>query len=131
MPAKFIKAMPRLPIANARRTAEFYTSVLGFKVTGRWPARAPNFLLLDRDDVRLAFDVVKGHPAQSAKSACGFYLETADVRALHKSISGRVQIEWGPEVYSYGRREFAIRDPDGYMIIFTEATNDPPTCVVD
>jgi hypothetical protein len=30
-------------------------------------------------------------------------------------------------VYSYGRREFAIRDPDRYVIIFTEPTDDPPT----
>ena len=37
-------------------------------------------------------------------------------------------IEWGPEVYWYGRREFAIRDPSGYLIIFSEATTDPPTC---
>jgi hypothetical protein len=34
-------------------------------------------------------------------------------------------------VYQYGRREFAIRDPNGYMIIFTEQTDDPPTCADD
>jgi hypothetical protein len=36
-------------------------------------------------------------------------------------------IEWDPEVYSYRRREFAVRDPNGYLLIFTETTNDPPT----
>ena len=50
------------------------------------------------------------------------------MRDLHKSLLDRVTIEWGPEVYSYGRREFAIRDPDSYLLIFTEATEDPPTC---
>jgi hypothetical protein len=34
----------------------------------------------------------------------------------------------GAEVYSYGRREFAIRAPDGYLLIFSEETTDPPTC---
>jgi hypothetical protein len=38
-----------------------------------------------------------------------------------------VPIEWGPEVYSYGRREFAVRDPDGYLVIFTEPTDEAPT----
>jgi hypothetical protein len=33
-----------------------------------------------------------------------------------------------PEVYHNGCREFAIRDPDGYLIIFTEETDDPPAC---
>jgi hypothetical protein len=32
-----------------------------------------------------------------------------------------------PEIYSSGRREFAIRDPDRYLIIFTEPTDEPTT----
>ena len=36
-------------------------------------------------------------------------------------------MEWGPEVYSYGCREFAVRDPEGHTVIFTEATADEPT----
>jgi hypothetical protein len=42
-------------------------------------------------------------------------------------VKDRVAIEWGPEVYDYGRREFALRDPDGYLVIFSEETDDPPT----
>jgi len=30
-------------------------------------------------------------------------------------------------VYAYGRREFAIRDPDGNLVILSEATDDPVT----
>lgn len=125
--AKFKSATPRLPIADARRTVKFYTQVLGFQASP-WPDDAPTFLLLDRDEVRLAFDVVPGCQPQSQPSATGFYLEVEDVRALHKAIKAKVRVEWGPEVYHYGRREFAIRDPDNYMIIFTEKTDDPPTC---
>jgi hypothetical protein len=46
---------------------------------------------------------------------------------LHELLKARVPIEWGPEVYAYGRPEFAIRDLGGYVIIFTEPTDDPPT----
>ena len=37
--------------------------------------------------------------------------------------------EWGSEVYFHVRREFAFRDPDGYLIICTnnKLTDDPPT----
>ena len=38
------------------------------------------------------------------------------------------KVEWGPEVYAYGRREFAVRDPTGAMLIFSEETDDPATC---
>lgn len=54
-------------------------------------------------------------------------IEVIDARALHALLEPTVPIEWGPEVYSYGRREFAIRDPDRYVIIFTEPTDEPPT----
>lgn len=130
MTSKFKQVSPRLPIADARRTVKFYTQMLGFHASV-WPDDAPTFLLLDRDGVRLAFDVVPGCQPQSGESACGFYLEVEDVRGVHKAIKARADVEWGSEAYHYGRREFAIRDPDGYMIIFTEETEDSPTCPTD
>jgi hypothetical protein len=51
-----------------------------------------------------------------------------DARAIHATLQGRMTVEWGPEVYWYGRREFAVSDPSGYLIIFSEQTEDPPTC---
>jgi hypothetical protein len=39
-----------------------------------------------------------------------------------------VATEWRPEVYWYGRREYAIWDPSGYLLSFSEETDDPPTC---
>lgn len=42
-----------------------------------------------------------------------------------------MELLWGPEVYHYGRREFSIRDPNGYELIFSEPTDDPPTCPPD
>jgi hypothetical protein len=44
-------------------------------------------------------------------------------------LRGHVRVDWGPEVYWYGRREFSFRDPDGYPIIISEETADPPTCL--
>jgi hypothetical protein len=39
--------------------------------------------------------------------------------ALHANIAGKVPIEWGPEVYDYGRLEFAIKDCNGYLLTFS------------
>jgi hypothetical protein len=33
----------------------------------------------------------------------------------------------GPEFYPYGRRDFVFRDPDGYLVLVSEAATDFPT----
>ena len=85
------------------------------------------FCMLDRDAVSLGFFAPDAHQGRVTIGTADLYVATEDVRAMHAAIRDRVAIEWGPEVYFYGRREFAVRDPDGYLLIFTEPTDDPPT----
>ena len=37
-----------------------------------------------------------------------------------EEFRGKVVFAWGPEVMDCGMREFAIQDPDGYYLAFTE-----------
>jgi len=124
----FQSVCPRLPVADLRRSIDFYTTILGFHLDVLWPEDEPAFCILRRNGVRLAFDQ-SSEPDVPRSASAGFYIEADDVLALHEAIRQRVPVEWGPEVYHYGRREFAIRDPDRYMIIFTEPTTDLPTCL--
>jgi hypothetical protein len=41
---------------------------------------------------------------------------------LRASIQDRCTAEWGPEEMPYGMLEFAIRDPDGYLLSFGQET---------
>jgi uncharacterized glyoxalase superfamily protein PhnB len=59
---------------------------------------------------------------------CTLVFDVSDATALYSEIRKKVDIEWGPEVYFYHRREFAFRDPDGHMIIVSQVTSDPVTC---
>jgi catechol 2,3-dioxygenase-like lactoylglutathione lyase family enzyme len=127
---RFLKVVPRLPVADLSRTTRFYTEVLGFRVGLLWPADAPAFTILERDGLAVQFYSPDGPVAEPAGHGT-LNFEVSDVRAIHEALRERVRVEWGPEVYSYGRREFAVKDPDGYLLIFTELTSDPPTCVVD
>lgn len=117
---------PRLPVNDLRRTIVFYTEHLGFGVDVLWPDRRPTFVILCRDSTSLGFFELAEHQPGPIGYA-ELYIEVTDAGKLHQSLMDRVPIEWGPEVYSYGRREFAVRDPDGYLVIFTEPTNEPPT----
>ena len=129
-PARFLKVTPRLPVADLARTIGFYTEVLGFQAGPPWPADAPTFVLLQQDDMSLQFYTAE-QPGTEPTGHATIYFDVSDVRAMHRALSGRLAVEWGPKVYWYGRREFAVRDPDGYLLIFSERTSDPPTCNPD
>jgi len=123
----FRRVAPRLPVAELQPSIEFYVNFLGFKLGLLWPEIVPTFAILDRDDMSVQFclaDSPGGAPPERA-TLC---FDVDDVRALHANLDGRIPVEWGPEVYWYGRREFAVRDPGGYLLIFSELTDDPPKC---
>lgn len=127
--ARLLKASPRLPVRDLARTIEFYTSVLDFKIDGSpWPVDEPTFVILGRDGTVLQFFV----PEQSDHRGFGaISIDTDDARSVHAALADKITIDWGPEVYWYGRSEFSFRDPDGYAIIISERTDDPPDCTED
>jgi catechol 2,3-dioxygenase-like lactoylglutathione lyase family enzyme len=126
--ARFLKVRPSLPVRNLARTIEFYTSMLDFEASVLWPADKPTFVILERDEIVLEFSV------SEQSNHCGFgaiRIDTDDARSVHAALADKVTIDWGPEVYWYGCREFSFRDPDGYAVIISERTSDPPDCTED
>src|SRR5215813_10546113 len=122
----FEGVIPRLPVRNLRRTVDFYSGCLGFAPDVVRPEDNPAFAILRRDSTSLGFF----EPSEHQPGPIGYaelYLHVTDSLAFHETIRANAQIEWGPEVYSYGRREFAFRDPDGYQVIVTEPTEESPT----
>ena len=124
-----IKAIEvRLAVADVPRSADFYANTLGFEVGTLWPDNSPQFAILRRDNVRLQLSRSEDNAVSAQRPACTLWIDVAEISDLHSAIKETVSVEWGPEVYFYGRREFAFRDPDGYLVILSEVTSDPPTC---
>lgn len=121
---RFTGVSPRLPVRDLRRAVDFYTGALGFDVDLLWPQDAPTFAIVRRGDVFVQFWTAA--ETDTIGDAL-IYFDVTDVRAMFATLEGRVQIDWGPEVYTYGRREFAIRDPDQYQVVFSEETEDEAT----
>src|SRR5262245_35484313 len=119
----------RLPVADVNRSAVFFANTLGFQVESTWPSLNPEFAIISRDGLRvqLGRDESSAHSA----SAATLWLDVEEIEALHAAVQPQVNIEWGPEVYAYGRREFGFRDPDGNWVIVSEVTSDPPNCASD
>jgi uncharacterized glyoxalase superfamily protein PhnB len=105
---------PMLQSGDLARTEAWYVGTLGFRVVGR----DPGWLRLERDRVALMFmrNAHLGAPQATATQ----YVVVEDVRGLWASLKGRVTAEWGPEAMPYGMLEFAVRDPDGYLLSFGE-----------
>lgn len=116
---------PRLSVSDLPRSLEFYCERLGFIYGAGFPDGAPTFALLTRDGAGLQLSQAA---AGQVVGETTVWLDTEGVLDEHARLRESVTIEWGPEVYFYGRREFAVRDPDGHLIIFSEETDDPPTC---
>ncbi len=125
---RYLKVAPRLPVSDLTRTVEFYTAVLGFTPGDAWPQDHPTFVILVRDDVTLHFYVADG--AVSVDSGA-IYIDADNGEQEFERLAGRVAVDWGPEVYWYGRYEFSFKDPNGYDIVISQETDRTPTCSED
>jgi catechol 2,3-dioxygenase-like lactoylglutathione lyase family enzyme len=116
------RVLPCLLTGNMRRTLEFYLDVLSFTQTGYYPIESePIRTEVRRDGVALIFFTEAFHNVGEAPSFSGaIYCFPKDLNALADELRGKVQFEWGPEESELGNREFAVRDPDGYLLVFAE-----------
>ncbi|NIR52520.1 hypothetical protein GWO43_28405 [candidate division KSB1 bacterium] len=117
-----------LKTGDLQASIDFYTEILGFQVCTLWPEQNPTFCILDHGDVRVMFYVDENQCDPEPVLTGHLYIDADDVQDLYERIKDQVEIVWGPEVYHYGRREFAIKDCNGYVLAFSESTNEPPTC---
>ena len=102
-------------------TLAFYRK-LGFELTGCHPNHAaPTWVEVTRDSVVLQFHTEPPHGTPPTPVCSGtFYIFPKSVAALAEELRGEVEFAWGPEVMDYGMNEFAVQDPNGYFIAFTE-----------
>ena len=115
------KLVPALLVRNMGETLAFYKK-LGFDMTGCYPNHsAPTWAEVQRDGVALQFHTEPPHGTPPEPICSGtFYVFPENVAALAEELRGKVGFAWGPEVMDYGIGEFAVQDPNGYFIAFTE-----------
>jgi uncharacterized glyoxalase superfamily protein PhnB len=113
---RMLALTPMLQARDLARTIAWYETVLGFRCTGK----EDGWCRLERDQVALMFmrNAHLGEPHATATQ----YIYVDDVMALWNAIKDRVTAEWGPEQMPYGMLEFAIKDPDGYLLSFGQCS---------
>jgi lactoylglutathione lyase len=128
---QFTKLTPNLLVASVERSLAFYVDTLGFERGMTVPDASPfAFASVTAGAVEIFFNdaaaAVKEYPGFAGKpiGATGtLFIEVEGVDALHDRLQLRVTIVMPIESKFYGMREFAIEDPDGYVITFAERVN--------
>jgi lactoylglutathione lyase len=125
---RFDTVTPNLVVSDIDRSLVFYRDVLGLSVVTTVPEVAPFvFVWLERDGLRVFLNASEAsraeYPAIVARDNAGswtMFVVVDDVDGLHQALAERVEIVMPLETKFYGMREFAILDPDGFVITFAQ-----------
>jgi len=126
---QFTKLTPNLVVANVERSLAFYVDTLGFSRGMTVPDASPfAFAAVTSGAAEIFFNdataAIKEYPAFAGRpiGATGtlFIEMDSGVDALHDRLKPSVKIVMPLVTQFYGLREFAIEDPDGYVITFAE-----------
>jgi uncharacterized glyoxalase superfamily protein PhnB len=110
---QFQALVPILQTSDMARTRQWYESALGFQCVA---AQGDEWCRLERDDVAIMF--MRNDHLGAPHATATQYIYVDDVMAVWNSIKDRCAAEWGPEEMPYGMIEFAIKDPNGYLLSF-------------
>lgn len=125
----FRKLTPNLVVRDVAASAEFYRSMFGMKVDKTVPEAAPylfasmvsgsvEIFLNDQQFVAKEFPAIAGPPLGGTLT---LYIEVEDVRRLHDEVLAKGATVTMPLTDQfYGMREFAMRDPDGWVLMFAQ-----------
>ncbi|HEV3058925.1 MAG TPA: VOC family protein [Vicinamibacterales bacterium] len=122
------KLTPNLIVSSVEQSLSFYEGVLGFARGMTVPEQSPFvFASVTSGPVEIFFNdrstVSKESPQFAGRSFGGgntMFVELDGVDAYHNEIKDRAKIVLPIVTQWYGMREFAIEDPDGYVITFAE-----------
>jgi catechol 2,3-dioxygenase-like lactoylglutathione lyase family enzyme len=129
MPFTYTKLTPNLIVADVDRSVAFYRDVLGFTVGMHVPDASPLvFAAMQSGDVEIFLNSAEAayaeYPAFKAQPIGGTltqFIHVTGIAQMHAALKDKVTIVMPLEKKWYGVTEFAITDPDGYIITFAEA----------
>jgi catechol 2,3-dioxygenase-like lactoylglutathione lyase family enzyme len=133
----FNKLTPNLIVADVERSLAFYTNVLGFERGFTVPEQPPFvFGSAVSGPVEIFFNeretAVKEYPAFAGKPIAlsgTMFIElqgSGGIERLYDRLKSAVPIVMSLVTQWYGVKEFAIADPDGYVITFAERVAADP-----
>lgn len=112
-------------VADIESTIRWYESELGFTAYP-FPQTPPYvFAIVSRDKVEIMFQCVKNYQKpdlyrQRDGGVWDAYIRMEGVKDFYKSLKDKVEILLPLRQQPYGDWEFEVRDPNGYVLVFSE-----------
>ena len=126
MAPRLLRIAPYFPVADVAKLAAYYEATLGFHLdyTGGPPDAPPVFAIVSRDGLPIMFRLVDdasrivSNEKQGGTWDAFFWVDDAEALCAEFRARGAA-IVYGPVVQAdYDMKEFAVRDPDGYVLGF-------------
>lgn len=125
MPVQLKATAPVLVAEDVGAAAQWYEEKLGFKAD-LFPDQPPfAFAILCRDGVEIMIRRCGPGGMRRPDSDWHVYVRMAGVQDLHDELRSQVPIVEPIRTTEYGCIEFAIEDPNGFRIVFSETA--PPS----
>ena len=128
MPHQLNKLTPNLVVSQVARSIAFYRDRLGFEVETTVPDVEPYaFAIVRSGPVQIflnaleaateEYPAMKGHPLGGTFT---MYIEVTGIERIYEELKAQTTVVMPLEAKWYGVTEFAIVDPDAYVITLAE-----------
>ena len=118
-------AVPTFLVADVGATARWYAEHLGFQTAGAFPDSEPYaYASIQRDGVEIMLLRLEGYqkPDLTDRRPEGLwdaYIRMRGVHAFYASVRDQDFIRMPLKKQFYGDWEFEVRDPNGYILVFS------------
>jgi hypothetical protein len=116
---------PVFLVADVGATMRWYQSKLGFR-SDPFPSTEPHvFAILFRDHIEIMLQRLENYqkPEDYPRRRGGVwdaYIRTSGLKELYGAVKAEVTIVQPLRQQPYGAWEFEVKDPNGYVLVFSE-----------
>lgn len=108
----FESLVPMLQTRDLEKTRRWYEQVLGFECVDQ----SEGWCRLARGGAAIMF--MNNDHLEEPHATATQYFYVDDASSVWAKVKEHCKAEWGPERMPYGMNEFAVRDPNGYLLSF-------------
>ncbi len=132
---KFNKLIPELSVTNIDKSLQFYTKTLGFTIEYSRPE--DKFYFLSYEDAQIMIEEINDHwwtgeLEHPFGRGINVQIEVSDVSVLIERLEESDVALFRPlkeswyrgEDTEFGRIEFLVQDPDGYLLRFAQSIGE-------
>jgi len=118
-------AAPTFLVSDVATTAHWYEAQLGFQIAGTFPKQEPYaYASLQHDAVEIMLLSLAGYRKPDLtnlrpEGLWDAYIRMEGVAAFYESVKDKPFIKMPLKQQPYGDWEFEVRDPNGYILVFS------------